>query len=704
MGIVRFPASGAAEHRITIRAVPQATTPPSPSTAAGKLERIRQLAEHCLNTPRITLVEVGTQFDDALRDRLLAVAAGDELMTVRTYHPTDEVTFAKGPFAPEIPVAEAIRLAEEYSREWNVLFQEAIDVDETLLAGNFIVSPIGAGRYEALAGRYRVREVEEPPDSGAADLREGAFACPDEIADRAIREAVERVLDSDLLEAIGADADDRILLEFNVQSRPVGERREPLLFWEWRPISLRAPARARGGLARAAVRRHGDVVGVGVDGLRDPDALSGDLPDALGGKGAGLWRMFRAGLPVPPTVVLTVANGTAGGELPDSWGASLDTALQELAQAARSSIGDKRPSLLAVRSSPAVSMPGLLETVLGAEWDRDAVQQAVRRVLASWTSARAMAYREARAIRDDAGLAVVVQPMIFGDADDRSGSGVGFTRDPATGHALPVIEFGRRSAGPPVVGGEASTLTLSELESAFPALGRLLLGWARALEHLAGDVQEFEFAVESGRGFLLQTRTAKRSPEAAVRIGYELFKGGEISADRARELLAGVDIERLARRRLLLEGQEPVAEGRVAAPGLAVGRVALDVHAIERIRAEGDSAILVTDVPDPSDYPYMRKIAGAVSRRGGATSHATVLALEAGIVSVVGCRELVLESGAARFGEHRVETGDWLSVSAEDRGRVYAGRLEEGPAELPSSLNEEIVSWARSSLATRRTR
>src|SRR3712207_6017478 len=110
-----------------ITPVPRSTSPPNPSAAAGKLERIRQLAAHGLNTPRIMRIDHGTTFDDALRDRLRAAAAGDELMTVRTYHPTDEVTYAKGPFAPEIPVEEAISTAEEFNREWHVLFQEAID-------------------------------------------------------------------------------------------------------------------------------------------------------------------------------------------------------------------------------------------------------------------------------------------------------------------------------------------------------------------------------------------------------------------------------------------------------------------------------------------------------------------------------------------------------------------------------------------------
>src|SRR6266571_8843846 len=142
---------------------------------AGKLERIRQLAEHGLNTPRLIRIEAGTSFTDELRDRLRAEARGEELMTVRTYHPTDETRYAKGPFLPEIPVEQAITAAEEVSREWHVLFQEAIDVNETLLAGNLLIGARGAGRYEALAGHHRVRDVEHPPPGAEAALRTGSF-------------------------------------------------------------------------------------------------------------------------------------------------------------------------------------------------------------------------------------------------------------------------------------------------------------------------------------------------------------------------------------------------------------------------------------------------------------------------------------------------------------------------------------------------
>jgi phosphoenolpyruvate synthase/pyruvate phosphate dikinase len=152
----------------------------------------------------------------------------------------------------------------------------------------------------------------------------------------------------------------------------------------------------------------------------------------------------------------------------------------------------------------------------------------------------------------------------------------------------------------------------------------------------------------------------------------------------------------------LTGNREPDATGRVAAPGVAVARVALAADEVDAIRAAGDPAILVTDVPDPADYPRMRELAGIVSRRGGETSHATVLALEAGIVAAVRVEPLELGGDGVRIGERAVGRGDWISVVAADEARVYAERIEEGPPELPAQLGEEMVSWARS-LATGRS-
>ncbi len=669
---------------------------PRRSAVAGKLERIDQLARHGLNTPRIMLIPLGSPFDDELRTRMRELAAGDARMTVRTYHPSDEITYAKGPFAPEVPIEDAMLLAEEFAGEWNVLFQEAIDVDATLLAGNVALSADGAGAFEALAGRYRVREVEDPPVGAEADIRSGEFAHPAEIDEPQVRDAVQRVLDSGVVAAVAPRG--QILLELNAQSEPVGRRHELLLFWEWRPLP--SPTGGYGQATRVVMgRQHGGVIGVGVPGLPPPPDEASFEP-TLGGKGAGLARAFAAGLPVPPFLVLDATDPMSPGPLHPDRRVELDRALRALTAAADDFFGDRDRSArrLAVRSSPAVSMPGMLDTVLQVEPNGAAVATAVRRVLSSWNSDRAREYRRTHAISEHSGLAVVLQPMVDATGGDRAGSGVGFTRHPTRGDPYPEVEYVEGEQGHGLVGGDALPLATREFSDRWPDLFGQLLEWCPVLERIQGDAQEFEFTFECGRGCLLQTRRAKRTAVAAVRIAHDLVQDGVIDLRQAREALLLWDAADVVERHLASDGAVAVGVGRTASPGVAVGRAAFDAAGVERILGNGDGAIFLCRIPSPSDYPLLRRSAAVVSTRGGITSHASVVALDAGIVAVVGCRslEVIRAERAAAFGDVVVAEGDWLSVEAAPGGAaIYAGRLpEEGPS-LPPGLSQAVVNWAR---------
>ena len=638
------------------RVLPAAAS--SRSGTAGKLERIEQLHGYGLNTPRLLLVPAGSTFDAELVERLQTAAGGDELMTVRTYHPTDETTYAKGPFAPEVPVEEAIRLAEEFARDWNVLFQEAIDVEETVLAGNLLLSASGQGRYEALAGRHRVRDVEHPPP-GATVLRE-SFARPEDIREPSVRELATRVLRSGLLEEVTADADEPIVVEFNVQERPVGRLRDPLLLWEWRPTT--APPR--------------------------PQAPSAGDADAaiFGGKGAGLMRTAAAGLPVPPAVVLPAISPAEAEGVPEAWLAQVPRALELLGPA----------PLVSVRSSPTVSMPGMLATETDVEPTAEAVEAALERVLHSWWSPQATAYRE-RAGLVDAGLAVVVQAMVFGDRDAESGTAVGFTRDPRTGEPSPLVEYLPTARGEELVGGRRTPPPADELRERWPAVWAVVEDWVDRLELVFGDVQEFELTVESGRPYLLQSRAAKLTAAARVRIVHDLLEAGVIGRAEARRRIAGVDLDALVQRRLDAGGATPLAEALVASPGVAVGRLALSRRRVDELAAQGDPVVLATQTTDPADYPALRQLAGLLTRHGGVTSHAAVAALEARVTALVGCEGLTIdaESGIARFAGGSIAEGDWISLEGGDRGLVYAGALAERPSELSPGISEEILGWAR---------
>jgi pyruvate,orthophosphate dikinase len=408
-------------------------------------------------------------------------------------------------------------------------------------------------------------------------------------------------------------------------------------------------------------------------------------PEVLGGKGAGLARAASAGLPVPPAIVLPAISPSAEQSVPEAWLAELPAALAALG-------GPRRVS---VRSSPTASMPGMLDTVLDVEPTPEAIGTALERVLHSWWSPRATAYRE-RAGLETAGLAVVVQAMVFGDADDDSGSGVGFTRDPRTGAPTPLVEFLPGARGAELVGGRRTPPPADELRSHWPVVWDAVGDWVPRLERVFGDVQEFELTVESGRPYLLQSRTAKRTAAARVRVAHDLCAEGLVAEDEARRRIANVDLTGLVQRRLDPDGRVPLAEALVASPGVAAGRLALSRASVEALAASGDPIVLATTTTDPADYPVLRWLAGLLTRHGGVTSHAAVAALEARVPALVGCEELTidLERGLASFERATISEGEWISLEGRDRGFVFAGRLPEGAPELSLGISEEILEWA----------
>jgi pyruvate,orthophosphate dikinase len=659
------------------------------SGTAGKLERIQQLADHGLNTPRLIQIAVGTRFDDKLRSRLRKEAGREPLMTVRTYHPTDETTYAKGPFFPEIPVNEAIQRAEELSHEWNVLYQEAIDVGETLLAGNVILRPDGGGSYEALEGRYRVRDIEHPPVEAKHLFRHGTFYSTAGVAEPKIREAVELVRASGLLADLNLADDEAVVIEFNIQRGPVGRLRDSILLWEWRPL-LWSHTRSADEYDPGQ-RRTGRVYGIGLLELSQPPSTAA-YSTVLGGKGFSLWAMAQAGLPVPPAILLSVPPKQEHG-ITREWDKALDTGLRDL----REISGHRRVS---VRSSPTVSMPGMLKTVLDVDSNVSAVRSAIEVVLDSWRSDRAIAYRRNRGISEFAGLAVVIEAMVYGNRDGLSGSGVGFSRNPLTGEPEPIIEYAEQATGEEIVGGRRTPLNTDEFRSRYLHLWESAVGAASELERLFRDMQEFEFTIESGTFYLLQSRPGKRSSAARVRIAHDLAAAGVISDEKARDLLASLDLGRLVQLRLDASGHQPLAVARVAAPGAVVGRLALGRRTIAELRSSGEAVIYCSRTTDPSDYPLMKDLAGIVTRHGGVTSHAAVAALEAGIVALVGCDSLEIDDRqkTARFGTFEVSEGDWLSIEGSAEGRIYAGRLAERPDVLPAGLNPKLLLWARETL------
>jgi pyruvate,orthophosphate dikinase len=224
-----------------------------------------------------------------------------------------------------------------------------------------------------------------------------------------------------------------------------------------------------------------------------------------------------------------------------------------------------------------------------------------------------------------------------------------------------------------------------------------LEGWTPRLEWLFRDAQEFEFTIESGRAYLLQSRNAKRTAAARVRIAHDLFSAGLIEIREARARIGDVDLDALVQRRLQADDAVPLAHALVGAPGVAVGRLAVSRGAVERLRVEGAPVVLAAKTADPEDYPLLPLLAGLLTRHGGVTSHAAVAALEARVPALVGCEALsiIAESGVASFDSTRVAEGEWISLEGADSGRVFAGALPEQAPELSPGISEEILRWAR---------
>lgn len=414
------------------------------------------------------------------------------------------------------------------------------------------------------------------------------------------------------------------------------------------------------------------------------DGTASLAPGLVGGKASGIASMITAGFPVPPAFVLTTEACreflASGEEMLDHWWAEIRRGIRHLEQQTGRLFGSPvSPLLVSVRSGAASSMPGMMDTVLnlglnqaveqalslshGKEFVTDTrrcfeqvfravagsripedpwaqLRMAIAAVFSSWHSPRAIAYRDKHKLDHSAGTAVTVQAMVFGNADTRSGTGVLFTRDPATGAAEPFGEWLGRAQGEDVVSGTRAAQPLSALAELLPEVHAQLIDYGRTLERIHRDVQDIEFTVESGRLWLLQTRSAKRSPLGALRFAVALARAGLISP---REAVDRVTPEQLGA--LKRPGLDPVA--RMAAPLLAKGLpvcppagsgvVVTDSQSAESLASQGKPVVLARPTTSPHDLPGMLVAAAIVTEIGGATSHAAVVSRELGVPCVVGC-------------------------------------------------------------------
>jgi pyruvate, orthophosphate dikinase len=325
----------------------------------------------------------------------------------------------------------------------------------------------------------------------------------------------------------------------------------------------------------------------------------------------------------------------------------------------------------------------------------DQLAGGVQAVFRSWLSLRAVAYRRLHGLNDGLGTAVTVQAMVFGNLGSTSGSGVGFTRDPATGTDDLYVDFLPNSQGEDVVSGRLAVPGPACLQETFPGAFRQLKQVKRDLESLFRDAQDFEFTVQEGCLYLLQSRAAKRTAWAALRIACDQVAEGLIDEPTALSRLAGYDLAsiHLARPASAKGGAQAIAIGIPASPGIAVGEAVFDPGAAVELAKAGRSPILIrTDISN-EDIAGLAASAGVLTARGGRTAHAAVVARQLNKVCIVGCRHLSMEGEGkgCRIGDQQIDEGSILSLDG-DAGRVYRGRLEV-IVERPTEQLREVERW-----------
>ena len=502
------------------------------------------------------------------------------------------------------------------------------------------------------------------------------------------------------------------------------------------------------------------------------------MKDTLGGKGAGLAEMTRAGLPVPPgfTISTDACNlyYKMGRKLTPAIEREIAANVQKLEKGAAAKLGSaSNPLLVSVRSGAKFSMPGMMDTILNLglndttveglkrrtsngrfafdsyrrfiqmfgsvvleipkhafEHEFDAVkasrgvtldtgldEEALREVVTrykrlvrdhtgrdfpqdpadqlrgarnavfrSWNNPRAQEYRRIYDIPDSIGTAVNVQMMVFGNTGERSGTGVGFTRNPATGAKEFYGEFLINAQGEDVVAGIRTPQPIRELEKVMPKAYKQLREITTRLEKNYRDVQDFEFTIQDERLFMLQTRSGKRTGYAAVVIATDMVKEGLITP---REAILLVDPESLSQ--LLAPGFDPKEWARIptatrglpASPGAASGHVVFTADdAVKRAEA-GDPVVLVRRETVPDDIHGMWVAQGVLTATGGMTSHAAVVGRQMGKPSVVGAGELVIDEHARtlRIRDQIVKEGDFISFDGLS-GEVKIAKVASQPSEI----------------------
>ena len=508
----------------------------------------------------------------------------------------------------------------------------------------------------------------------------------------------------------------------------------------------------------------------------------------LGGKGANLCEMTQIGLNVPPGFVATTQACNAyleKNQLPTGLMEEIRGHMAALEKKTGKGFGDgKNPLLISVRSGAAMSMPGMMDTILnlglndvslpgligqtgnerfaydayrrfiqlfgkialnisdelfdarmaaikrkygapmdvdlnvdhlkelageflaiverqtGKPFPQDPFEQleiAVAAVFRSWMGKRAVDYRrQFRVTKAQAnGTAVSICTMVFGNMGNDSGTGVGFTRNPGTGENVIYGEYLVNAQGEDVVAGIRTPKPIAEMEQEMPEIHRQLITLRTRLESHYHEVQDFEFTIEKGILYCLQTRNGKMNARAMVRTSVEMFHEGVITKERALLRTEPAMLEQLLVPQLAPNFQaKSLAQGLSASPGAASGKVVFDANTAESRGRAGEKVILVREETKPEDIHGFFQAQGILTSRGGKTSHAAVVARGMGKPCVSGCEQIVINDHlrTAQVGSTTLREGDVITIDG-GTGHVYAGEVPTVEAEFSQEMNT-LLAWA----------
>jgi pyruvate,orthophosphate dikinase len=493
------------------------------------------------------------------------------------------------------------------------------------------------------------------------------------------------------------------------------------------------------------------------------------MKELLGGKGANLAEMTNLGVPVPPgfTIAAKVCREyyNSGGKWPSGLEAEVDKNLVKLEKAMKAKLGDpNNPLLVSVRSGAAVSMPGMMDTVLNLGLNDDVIEGIIRKtknprfaydiyrrfidmfgdvvmgcdhehfegvidaakkkakvkldnelsaeqlkevvdkykgvykkhvgelfpqdgkkqlrhaidaVFGSWMAPRAVKYRDLNKIKGLLGTAVNVQAMVFGNMGEDCGTGVCFTRNPSTGEKEFYGEFLMNAQGEDVVAGIRTPIELKKLNKRLPKAYKKLTGLMSKLDKHYKDMQDMEFTIQNKVLYILQTRTGKRTAEAAVKAAVDMVNEKLITKKEAVDRVTPEQLDRLLHPHFDPKAKRTVfAKGLPASPGAAVGQVVFTADTAEAWRDKGKKVILVRIETSPEDIGGMDAAVGILTARGGMTSHAAVVARGMGkcCVAGVGALNINYKANKLAVGKLTIKQGDWISLDGTS-GEVMTGQL-----------------------------